>query len=103
MEKIKKNDSVTVIAGKDKGKKGKVLRIDKESSRAIVEGVNLIKRHQKRTKQDTPGGIIQKEAPVHLSNLMLFCGRCSRPSRTGFVVLNDGSKARVCRKCKEVI
>jgi len=103
MERIRKNDLVVVISGKDKGKKGKILSVLTKKSRAIVEGVNLIKRHQKRRSQDIPGGIIQKEAAVHLSNLMLFCNHCNRPTRIGTTVLNDGSKARFCKKCKEVL
>ncbi len=103
MERIKKNDLVAVISGRDKGKKGKVLSVLSRESRAIVEGVNMIKRHQRRRSQDIPGGIIQKESPIHLSNLMLFCSRCNRSTRTGITLLKDGTKARYCKRCKEVI
>jgi large subunit ribosomal protein L24 len=103
MDKIKKNDLVVVIAGKDKGKKGKVLAVARSQSRALVEAVNLIKRHQRRRSQDSPGGIIQKEAPLHISNLMLFCSHCNRPTRVGTTLLKDGTKTRFCKKCKEVL
>ncbi|MGE4357404.1 MAG: 50S ribosomal protein L24 [Candidatus Omnitrophota bacterium] len=103
MERIKKNDIVFVISGKDRGKKGKVLAVFPKEKRAIVEGVNLIKRHQRRRSQDMPGGIIEKEAPLALSKLMLFCGHCNRPTRVGITLLKDGTKARYCKKCKEII
>lgn len=103
MERIRKNDTVVVITGKDKGKKGKVLSVLGRQSRAIVEGINLIKRHQRRRSQDIPGGIIEKEAPIHLSNLMLFCSHCNRATRIGITHLKDGSKVRFCKKCKEVV
>ncbi|MCM8794028.1 MAG: 50S ribosomal protein L24 [Candidatus Omnitrophica bacterium] len=103
MERIKKNDIVFVISGKDRGKKGKVLSVLRKENKAIVEGINLIKRHQRRRSQDMPGGIIEKEAPLMLCKLMLFCSHCNRPTRVGITLLKDGSKARYCKKCKEVI
>ncbi|MCM8783515.1 MAG: 50S ribosomal protein L24 [Candidatus Omnitrophica bacterium] len=103
MERIKKNDTVVVISGKDKGKKGKVLSVLHKEERAIVEGINLIKRHQRRRSQEMPGGIIEKESPVMLSKLMLFCNHCNHPVRVGITLLKDGTKARYCKKCKELL
>ena len=98
---IKKNDKVIVLAGKEKGKIGNVLKVDSESDRVIVEKVNMVKRHSKPSAQSTQGGIIEKEASIHLSNIMLVCNRCTEPSRIGMKILEDGSKVRVCKKCSE--
>jgi len=103
MARIKKNDTVMVIAGRDKGKKGKVLTVFPSTGRALVEGVNFVKKHMRRTKEDQQGGIIQKESSINLSNLALFCKGCNRPTRVGISVLSDGTKARYCKKCKEVV
>ncbi|HFC47034.1 MAG TPA: 50S ribosomal protein L24 [Dissulfuribacter thermophilus] len=100
--KIRKNDRVQVITGKDRGKVGKVLRVIPRKSRAIVEGVNIVKKHQKPTP-GSQGGIIEKEASIHISNLMLICPKCTDPVRVGFKILEDGSKVRICKKCGEVI
>jgi large subunit ribosomal protein L24 len=101
--KIRKNDIVSVIVGKDSGKKGKVLKVFPKKSRAVVEGINFVKRHVRRRREDEPGGIIQRESPIHISNLMLYCNKCSRPVRTGIKFLEDGSKVRVCKRCGESI
>ena len=103
MIKIKKNDTVKVLAGKDKGKTGKVLKVFPVNSRAIVQGVNFAIKHQRRTKQDDQGGIIHKESPINISNLAVVCKGCNRHTRVGMDILNDGSKVRFCRKCKEVL
>ena len=103
MSKIRRGDIVQVIKGEDRGKKGKILKVIPLEGRAIVEGINLVKKHRRRTREDQQGGIISIEAPIYLSNLMLFCKHCNRPVRVGFSVLQDGSKARICKKCKEVI
>ncbi|NQT32076.1 MAG: 50S ribosomal protein L24 [Candidatus Omnitrophica bacterium] len=100
---IKRNDMVKLLAGKDKGKTGKVLRIDLTTGRAIVQGVNFAKKHTKKTRQDEQGGIIQKESSINFSNLAVVCKGCNRPTRVGVDVLKDGSKARYCKKCKEVL
>lgn len=100
---IRKNDIVSVIAGKDKGKKGKVLRIFPQKGRTIVEGINFVKRHIRKRREDEPGGIIQRESPIHISNLMLYCNKCNRPVRTGVKLLKDKSKVRFCKRCKETI
>jgi large subunit ribosomal protein L24 len=100
---IRKNDTVLVIAGKDKGKKGKVRFAYPKDERLLVEGVNFIKRHTRAVRQARQAGIIEREAPIHVSNVMLLCNRCNRPTRVGFRFLEDNRKVRVCRSCNEVI
>jgi len=97
------NDKVEVIAGKDKGRVGKVLRIQKESNRIIVERINLIKKHQKATDATQSGQIIEKEAAVHISNVMLVCPECAETVKIGRKLLEDGTKVRVCKKCRATI
>src|SRR3972149_2033008 len=101
--RIRKNDTVMVIAGKEKGKTGKVLRVLPEKGRVIVEKVNFIKRHQRPTSRARHGGIIEREGSLNLSNVMLVCGKCGRPTRTGIRALAEGKKARVCKRCGEMI
>lgn len=101
--KIRKNDTVVVIAGKDKGKKGKVRFAYPKDERVLVEGVNFIKKHTRAIKGVRQAGIIDLEAPIDVSNLMLICGKCNRPTRVGFRFLEDGRKVRICRSCQEVI
>jgi len=103
MDKVRRGDLVEVIKGKDSGKKGKIIKLLSEGSRALVEGINLVKKHKRRTSQDQQGGIVQIEAPIQLCNLMVVCKNCGRGVRVGFTVLKDGGKARVCKACKEVI
>jgi len=103
MFKIKKSDMVYVTKGKDRGKKGKVLIIFTDAKRALVEGLNLAKKHKKKTQQDQQGGIVSIEAPINLSNLALLCKHCNRPARVGVTILKDGTKSRFCKKCKEAI
>jgi len=103
MMKIRKNDTILVIAGKDKGKKGKVRYAYPKEERLLVDGINFIKRHTRATKQIRQAGIIEREAPIRVSNVMLMCSRCNRPARVGFQILDDGRKVRVCRSCGEVI
>ena len=101
--KIRKNDTVQVMAGKDKGKKGKVRFAYPKKNRIIVEGINFIKKHSRARAQVRQAGIIDLEAPISVSNVMLFCGKCNHPTRVGFTFLELGRKVRICRKCKEVI
>ncbi len=101
--RLKKGDTVKVIAGKDVGKTGKVLRVIPARGRLIVEGVNFVKRHARRTREDRAGGIHEVEASVHVSNVILMCPKCHQPTRIGNTALADGTKVRVCRKCGEVI
>ncbi|RKY41627.1 MAG: 50S ribosomal protein L24 [Candidatus Makaraimicrobium thalassicum] len=100
---IKRNDTVKILAGKDKGKTGKVLKVYPMKGRAIVQGANFTKKHVKQKRQDEPGGIIQREASIDVSNLAVVCKGCNRPVRVGVDVLRDGSRARYCKKCKEVL
>ncbi len=101
---IRKNDQVVVTAGKDLGKRGKVLRVIPTRGRAIVERVNMIKRHTRpNPNQNIKGGVIEREGSVHVSNLMVVCSECGRPSRTGRKALADGRKVRVCLRCEGVI
>jgi len=94
---------VLVIAGKDRGKKGKVRFAYPKKNRILVEGINFIKKHSRARGQVRQAGIIDLEAPLDVSNVMLLCGKCNRPTRVGFTSLEDGRKVRICRKCKEVI
>jgi large subunit ribosomal protein L24 len=98
---IRKNDTVMVIAGRERGKSGKVLRVLHEQGRAIVERLNMVKRHTKARGPQSPSGIVEKEAPIHLSNLMMLCDKCNTPVRMGKRLLEDGRSVRICRKCKE--
>lgn len=101
--KIKKNDTVRVVAGNAKGSEGKVLKVMPEKNRIIVEKVNLIKRHTRQTSQSDKGGIIEKEAPVDASNVILVCPKCGKPAKTSHVRLADGRKVRRCKKCNETL
>jgi len=101
--KVRKNDQVLVIAGNYRGKRGKVLRVFPKKERIIVEGVNFIKRHTRPTQKNPKGGIVEKEAPIHISNVMVICRRCDTPTRVGIKILEDGSKARICKHCGEII
>jgi large subunit ribosomal protein L24 len=101
--KIRKDDSVIIIAGKDSGKKGKVRRVFPGADRVIVEGLNMIKRHSRARRAVRQAGIIELEAPIHISNVMLLCGKCGHPTRVGSRFLADGKKVRICSSCREVI
>jgi len=101
--KIRKNDTVLVIAGKDKGKTGKVRFAYPKKEQVIIEGINFIKRHVRARGRVRQAGIIQLEAPIYMSDVMLLCSRCNRPTRAGFRFLEDGRKVRFCRRCSEVI
>jgi large subunit ribosomal protein L24 len=101
--KIKKNDMVMVVAGRDRGKTGKVMRVLPERGRVIVERLNIVKRHSKARGAASPGGIVDKEAALDISNVMIFCDRCNAPVRVGVKAAADGAKSRVCRRCGEAI
>jgi len=103
MMNIIKNDTVKVISGNHKGKVGKVLKVFPKSRRIIVEKVQMVKRHTKPRSQQDQGGILEKEASIHVSNVLLVCPKCSKPSRTGVGALADGKKVRVCRSCNEML
>lgn len=100
--RVRKNDNVIVISGKDKGKKGKVRIAYPEKQRVLIDSVNMIKKHSKARGAARQAGIIQREAPVHVSNVMLICNKCNRPVRVGFRVV-EGKKVRTCAACHEVI
>ena len=101
---VRKNDNVVVITGRDRGKRGRVLRVIPGKGRIVVEGVNMIKRHTKANPQkNVKGGIVEREASLHASNVQLVCPECSKMTRVGHRMLNDGRKVRICRKCEGVV
>jgi large subunit ribosomal protein L24 len=101
--RIKKNDMVLVISGKDRGKKGKVRRSLPKDDRVVVEGLNMIKRHSRARRAARQAGIVELEAPLHVSDVMLLCSKCKKPTRVGVRTLEDGRKVRFCRTCQEVL
>ena len=100
---VKKGDTVIVITGKDKGKKGKILVAHPAEGKVVVEGINMVTKHKKPKGQTDPGGIIHQEAAMDASNVMIACSKCGKATRTGVKVLEDGSKIRVCKKCGEML
>ncbi len=101
---IKKNDLVYILSGKDRGKSGKVLKVFPNKNRAVVEGLNYIQKHTRPNPQkNVKGGILPKESPIHISNLMVMCKRCNKHSRVRTNILPDGRKVRVCRNCNELL
>ena len=100
--KVKKGDTVVVISGNDRGKSGKVLKIDPASSRIIVEGVNFIKKATRPSQRSQKGGVVEKEAPISVSNVLVFCPKCSKGVRVGRKALKDGRRVRFCRACGEM-
>ena len=103
MKKIKLSDQVEIIAGKDKGMVGKVIKAYRDTDQVIVEKVNMIKRHTKPNMANQQGGIVEKEASIDISNVMLLCPKCSKATRVGAKVLDDGAKVRICKKCGESV
>jgi large subunit ribosomal protein L24 len=101
--RIRKNDMVMVVKGRDRGKTGKVLRVLQDRGRVLVERLNVVKRHSKPRGAASPGGIVEKEAPLRIENVMVFCDRCNAPVRTGIKAASDGARVRVCRRCGEAI
>jgi large subunit ribosomal protein L24 len=101
---VKKNDNVVVLSGRDRGKRGRVLRVVPSKNRVVVEGVNFIKKHTKANPQrNIQGGIVEREAALHASNVQIVCPECGRPTRVGRKVLDDGTRVRFCRKCQGVM
>ncbi|PYN95466.1 MAG: 50S ribosomal protein L24 [Candidatus Rokuibacteriota bacterium] len=100
---VRKGDTVAVISGRERGKRGKVLRVSPEKGRVLVEHVNMVKKHQRPTQKLRQGGIIEREGALALSNVLLVCGRCNKASRTGIKVLADDRKVRVCKRCGESV
>ena len=103
MLRIRRGDTVQVIKGRDIDKKGRVIKIFYGRGRALVEGIHLVKKHLRRTRQDQQGGIVSIESPISLANLMFVCKHCNRSVRIGFMVNKDGTKDRFCRSCKEMV
>jgi len=101
--RIKKDDKVKVLTGKDKGKIGKVIKVVKKTNRVIVENINVVKVHQRPTQANPQGGIVDKTMPMQLSNLMVMCNSCVKPTRIGMKQLEDGKRVRICKKCNEQI
>jgi large subunit ribosomal protein L24 len=101
MNRLKKNDNVLVIAGKDRGKQGQVREVLPKDGRAIVTGINMVRRHQRARSQTEPAGIIEKEAPIQIANVMVVCKNCGKPARIGIHFRPDGNKSRYCKKCNE--
>ncbi len=100
---VHKDDNVMVVAGKERGKTGKVIKVLPRKSRVFIERVNLVKRHSKPRSAQQPGGIVEKEASIHVSNVMIMCDTCNAPVRVGYKFLEDGEKVRICRRCGEVL
>jgi len=100
---VRKGDTVVVIAGKDRGKSGKVLSVFQRERKVTIEKINIIKRHTKPNQQNRQGGILEREAPIHLSNVMIYCATCQKPVRVGSKTMADGSRVRVCKKCQQLI
>jgi len=101
--RLKKGDTVEIIAGKDKGKRGEVLNVIPDKDKIIVEGINVVHRHMRPTQDMPQGGIIENEAPIHISNAQLVCPRCDEKTRFGARILENGQKVRYCKKCDEII
>jgi large subunit ribosomal protein L24 len=101
--RLKKDDKVKVLNGKDRGKIGKVLKVLNKKERVLVENINIVKRHTRPNAKNRQGGILESEAPLHWSNVMLMCNKCVTPVRIKMRILDDGKKVRVCRKCNEII
>jgi len=101
--RLKKDDKVKVLAGKDRGKIGKILKVDRKKERVLVENVNVIKRHTRPNAQNRQGGIVESEAAIHWSNVILLCGKCLQPTRIQARSLEDDQKVRFCGKCNEMI
>ncbi|MBI4497422.1 MAG: 50S ribosomal protein L24 [Chloroflexi bacterium] len=103
MAKIRRNDTVFVLTGKDRGKRGKVQQVLPKEQRVLVEGINVVKRHVKPRPPVVQGGIVSQERPIHISNVALLCPHCGKPTRAGFRFLEDGTKVRFCKQCSQVI
>lgn len=101
--RIRKGDTVMIMNGKDKGKTGKVLEVDRSNHRVFVEKLNIIKRHMKPSQKHRQGGIIEKEGPIQISNVMILCQNCGKTARIGMRRIEDGQKLRCCKKCGEII
>ena len=101
---VKKDDEVLILAGKDRGKSGRVLRVFPVKKRAVVENMNMLRKHTRPNPQkNIKGGVVERESPIHLANLMVICRECGKPTRVSYSLLSDGKKVRTCRKCNGTI
>lgn len=100
---VHREDMVLILTGKDRGKKGRVIRLFTKTEKALVEKINMVKRHTRPTQQMPQGGILEKEAPMAISNLQVVCGKCQKPTRVAHKVLANGQKVRACKKCGEIM
>jgi large subunit ribosomal protein L24 len=100
---VKKDDTVAILSGKDKGKTGRILKVLPEKGRVVVENINMVKRHTRPNQQNSEGGILEKEATLDISNVQLVCSSCKTAARTGMRTLDDGNKVRYCKKCNEIV
>ena len=103
MQRIQSGDQIEVTTGKDRGKRGQVMRVIKADRAVVVDGINVVKRHQRPMPPMQPGGIIEMPAPLAESNVMVVCPHCDRATRISYRILDDGSKGRVCKQCQEII
>ncbi len=103
MQRIKRDDLVLVISGKERGKQGQIREVLSRQQRVIIQGLNMVKRHQRQRSERSPAGIIEKEAPIHVSNVKLICRSCQKPARVGYRIRSDGVKVRVCHSCRQDI
>jgi large subunit ribosomal protein L24 len=103
MIRIKKNDIVMIMKGRDRGKTGRVMKILSAQMKGIIEGRNLVKKHSRKSQKNPQGGIMQMESPMQVCNLMPVCPKCNKPVRVGSIIEKDGRKSRVCKKCKEAL
>ncbi len=101
--RLKKNDEVIVLTGRDRGKKGKVLKIFVDTNRAIVEGINMVQKHQRPSRENPKGGLVDREAKIHISNLQLICPKTGKPTKIGYTFLADGTKARLSKVSQEIL
>jgi large subunit ribosomal protein L24 len=101
--RIKKDDKVKILTGKDKGKIGKVLKLVKKNNRVVVENINVVKVNQRPTQANPQGGIVEKNMPIHVSNLMIMCNSCVKPTRISMKLLEDGKRVRICKQCNQQI
>lgn len=103
MERVRKNDQVTVLSGKDRGKKGRVMRVYPKKGKVLIEKINYQTVYLRKTKDNPKGGISKIEGTVPLSNVMVVCPRCGKPAKIGFSILADGTKQRICKECREIL
>ena len=101
--RIRKNDEVIVLTGRDRGKKGKVLKIFAESNKAVVEGINMVQKHQRPSRENPKGGLVDRESKINISNLQLVCPKTGKPTKVGYTFLADGTKARVSKISQEIL